>query len=1187
MFKKLLQFEVFYQYKQRAFPLFVLLFTALGIFVGRNGFAPTGLNFNAGYQVNFHTSIFTLGSVFIIMFFAISAMLRDKQHLMEGIIFSTSITKANYFWSRFAGTFIFSVLAFSPFILGYIIGNYFFDLDPERVADFKFTTYFQPWLYFILPNIFICTALVFSISTLTKNSTATYVSAVFIYMLYFVSSIFLNSPIMAQSVPASPESMIVAAIADPFGVSAFLEQTQYWTPFQKNTQMLSFSGYFLINRLVWVGIALVILLSTYGLFSFRKISKKVKKNEKITIDKTPYIKYKPIETFSSLKAQLLAFKSILKLELKSVFKSLPFIAILLMWVFIVFSELYSTVIGGGEYGVSNYPFTYLLIELIVDPLTLFSILLIVFYGGDIVWRERSANFNFITDATPVKNWVIFGSKFSALLSLPFILITIGVLMCMLFQISLGYTNFEFSLYGSLYYYYGVQLVVFCMIAIFVNNLVKSKYIGMGLFLLIAILSLKSDVLGLEHPLTSLGFMPRTSYNTMDGFNGVSSLYNHLSIYWLSFGMILMLISFKIWNRGVVTKFTYKLKQLKQPATTLLKGSFIVSILLFFTAGSLVFYNKNIVNEYVNSTSQLDFRENYEKKFKQYEVLARPITTSRKTIVDIYPTKRSYSVIADYMIKNKSDKPMSQVFITERVDLKNVTIENATLAKHDTVFGTYLFQFDAPLQPNDSVRFNYEFTKSIKGYDNDISIVNNGSYITHNSFEPILGYSAGLELRRPSERKKRNLPKRTIEVSTAAHIVSEEEKNEKIPFETIVSTNKNQTAISSGDLIKAWAKDDRNYYHYKSNKKIVPMIGYFSAAYQTKKTNYKDIEIEQYYDAKQPFNINEIENSIKVTLDYCQENFGAYMFNHLRMVEVPSYWSFGGFAHPGVISMVEDRLYLSDVRNPERFNVVAKRTIHEVAHQWWGHTLSSKPVAGGALLVEGLAKYTEAVVLEKTYGKGMLVELIDNARGRYFSGRSFSGSVEPPAYLVTNQSYISYGKSLNIMLALRDLIGETKVNAVLKSLTDKDRATHSFNITTIDFLNALYQVTTEEQQALINDWFKKVITYDVGIENASYKELTDGTFEITAKVSAKRFETLSNGESKEVNLNEAIKIGVFSSHPSKVKKEESSLLYYQSNKFKNGITEIKIIVKDRPTHISIDPYGTRSDENLSDNTFSID
>ena len=153
MFKKLLQFEVFYQLKQRAFPIFAVLFLALGVFVGRQGFAPKGVNFNSVYQVYFHTSLFTLGSVFIIMFFAISAMLRDKQHNMESLIYSSSIKKSQYFWSRFLGTFLFSVLAFSPFIIGYIFGNYFSDLDPERLGDFRLMTYLQPWFYIVLPNI--------------------------------------------------------------------------------------------------------------------------------------------------------------------------------------------------------------------------------------------------------------------------------------------------------------------------------------------------------------------------------------------------------------------------------------------------------------------------------------------------------------------------------------------------------------------------------------------------------------------------------------------------------------------------------------------------------------------------------------------------------------------------------------------------------------------------------------------------------------------------------------------------------------------------------------------------------------------------------------------------------------------------------------------------------------------------
>ena len=187
----------------------------------------------------------------------------------------------------------------------------------------------------------------------------------------------------------------------------------------------------------------------------------------------------------------MAFFSLLKLELKSVFKSLPFIAVLLMWLFIVFSELYSTLIGGGEYGVSVYPFTNQLIDLLLVPLTLFSLILIIFYSSDIVWKERSLNFNLIVDATPVKNWVFFSSKLSALVLLPIILITTGIVMCIGFQVVLGYSNFEFGLYASLYYHYGLQLVVYSMIALFVNSLVKNKYMGMGIFGLIVLASMKA------------------------------------------------------------------------------------------------------------------------------------------------------------------------------------------------------------------------------------------------------------------------------------------------------------------------------------------------------------------------------------------------------------------------------------------------------------------------------------------------------------------------------------------------------------------------------------------------------------------------------------------------------------------------------------------------------------------------
>src|SRR5690606_2589739 len=104
------------------------------------------------------------------------------------------------------------------------------------------------WLIFIIPNVFFCTTLIFAVTSLTKNALSTYVSAIFIYALYWVCSLFLNSPLMANAVPASPQGLAVAALADPFGISAFFEQTQFWTPLQKNTELVSFSGNFMWNR---------------------------------------------------------------------------------------------------------------------------------------------------------------------------------------------------------------------------------------------------------------------------------------------------------------------------------------------------------------------------------------------------------------------------------------------------------------------------------------------------------------------------------------------------------------------------------------------------------------------------------------------------------------------------------------------------------------------------------------------------------------------------------------------------------------------------------------------------------------------------------------------------------------------------------------------------------------------------
>ncbi|MDE5420454.1 hypothetical protein L3049_20885 [Labilibaculum sp. DW002] len=1181
MISQLLRFEAFYQLKQRVFPLLAGLFFFMGILAGRQGFAPANVDFNSTYQINFFTGLISLGSVFIVMFFAISGMLRDRRFNMENIIYSTSIKKWQFFWSRYLGVFVSSLLAFTPFLIGYAVSVTFSDLDPERVAEFHMLTYVRAWLLIVVPNILVCSALVFATSTLSKSNLATYVSAIFIYMLYMISSLFLNSPLMAQSVPATPEGMALAALADPFGIAAFFEQTQFWTPFQKNTQFLSFTGLYMWNRILWIALTTCVLFGTYFLFSFRQMSQKVKKAV-VVIDKPEKTKeYRPIQAIVGQKSQRASFFSLLKIELSGVFKSLPFIGVISIWLVIVFMEINSTINEGGAYNDSLYPLSNLLIDLFADPLSILSFILIIFYSGELVWRERSLNFDGILDATPVANWVLFSSKLLALIMLPLLLIASGIIVALGFQISKGYYNFELGQYLSMFYYNGTQLIIFSMMALFIQSLFRNKYLGMGVTGLIILGSFLAPKVGLEHDMLRFGFLPRLSYNNMTGYSGESTLFSHLSLYWFVLASILSLISFKLWQRGVATNFRFYFIQARSNWRKWEITILALFCIVLFASGGTTYYNMNVLNDYYSSAEVLDYKEAYERKFKKYDDMDRFYHVSMKTEVDLYPKEQRYTVKANNILKNKHDHPIAMLFITEKEPMHSIQLENAKLVEHDSLFGTYLFEFNEPVKAQQEVKFKYEIHKTLKGYEASQEIVANGSYIMHRSFEPILTYRNSLEISNNFEREKRGLPRIEEEGVEDEHLHLVEVDFGRIDYETIISTRADEIAIGSGKLLKQWTENGRNYYHYKTENKILPVMAYFSAKYATIKEEFMGISLEQYYHEGHEYNLKDISESTKEALKYCIENFGDYPFDHLRMAEIPGHWSFGGFAHPGVISMVEDRLYLVDTREDEDFNLVAKRVVHEVSHQWWGHTLIPKMVEGGSVFIEGFAKYTEAVILEKMYGKSAIWQLSQNANSRYFRGRAYASTPEPPLYIVDGQSYISYGKNYTIMLALRDLLGEEKLNSVLRSITDRHRNEDVFEANTLEFINDLYHLTPTEQHVLIDDWFKRVITYDLSVEDTNYKQLEGGKYEINLNLQSKRFETQVDGSLKEIQINEPIAVGLFSKHPSSAN-EENGILYLESHQINKKRMKISLIVDELPKYIAIDPYGTRCDEDFVDN-----
>ncbi|HET8886213.1 MAG TPA: M1 family aminopeptidase [Salinimicrobium sp.] len=1181
MMQSLINFEIRYQQKQKSFVGFALLFLILGFLLGKQGFAPPNVDFNSHFQIFYNSALISLSCVFPIMFFCISGVLRDKQYEMESLVYATPIQKNNFFLSRFYGVFLFSLISFSTFLIGFFLGTQMPNLDSERLQNFELLSYLWIWMILIVPNIFICTSLIFSVSLLSKNSLATYMIAIAIYALYWICSVFINSPLLANTAPTNPEILNLAAIADPFGLSAFFEQTQYWSVLQKNENFISLSGKFLWNRFVWLCFSGLILIWSYKKFDF-KISRNDPKGKSAEMKSiAPETKYVRVQIETSEKSSLLQFFSLLKIELKYIFGNLPFIAVSIIWVVLILTEILSKINHVETYNDSLLPATNLLIREITNTIHFFGLLLVIFYSGELVWRERSLNLNGVINVTPSSNATFFLAKGISLLFIPISILVIGVFVCIGFQISKSYFFFEIGQYIDLFYYSGITFVFYSMLSLFLQNLIQKKHLAMLITGIVAIVfgtSIAQNI-GLEHPMLQIGNMPEITFSNMNGYGRTS--FHYFAIYWLSFGLLLTFFSFRLWKRREAESRT-RWKQIFSKFKKAYWWAFFGLFAIFLTSGFIIFYNTNIAVEYISSEENLNRREAYEKKYKQYENLQKLVLVDAKTEMNLYPEQGKYDFKANYILENTGDSIVIQILITENEALKNLSVENATLLEHDTKLGTYLFIFKKPVIPGQKVKFSYEIEYKSNGFTANKSLLENGSYLMHNSFEPSLSYNENFEIQDHMEREKRNLPKKEEELVREDDILNDQNSSfRKIDFETIVSTETGQIALAPGDLLCHWKENGRNYFQYKSPHKIAMFIAYFSADYAVQKEEYKEISIEQYYHPPHFFNIDKIENSSKMALDYCLQNFGDYPLDHLRIAEIPSLWNFGGQALPGTISMVEDRLYLIDDRNPQHFDLVAKRTIHEVAHQYWGHILTPKNTEGAAIFTEGFAKYTEAVVMEKLYGKSAVIQLSEQANERYFSERAFAEQQESPLYLSNGESYLSYGKNYISMLATKELIGEEKVNSVLKSLLGKFKDDVEPKLTSLDFLKELYKVTPKNHQNLIDDWFKKIITYDLKVDFLKLEKLENESYKIEFEVTARKFEDKENGEVVSVSIDEPIQIGVFTENPNRLQNDDQ-IIYLKPHRINKGKMKFSIVVKQLPKFITIDPLATRLDAKRIDN-----
>ncbi len=1158
MLRSLVQFEWRYQVKQVSFIVLTIAFFGYGAVVTADelGVGMALLNHNAPYKLNFFIALSTVLGVLATMLFCVQSVLRDKEYQMDGI--TSTLAARQQFISRFIVVFVAVLALLSVLLLGLYLGLFAPDLDNTKIANSHISHYLWPWFLFSMPNAFIVTTLLFVITAKWQNAMLTYLAGVALFAVFWLSVGFIGAPVFSTPVMAAPEIVGIFALLDPFGTSAFFEQTSHWTPQQKNQYLIAFDGNLFYNRLLWLSFTLFIVLRCE-----KSLLPKSKKQAKSAVEEQPTDEVE-LSWVKTQNNRLSCLISMAGFEIKQLTNNWPFRIALLLWGALVIVGIIMVVNGNGSIS-GRYPTTSLLISYCAEGLPGLGLFLIIFYSAQSLWQERLLKVDTLLDSNPVTNSTRYMAKLLSLFFIVVALITLLIVLAISYQIGSGYYRIELAHYLSMYYFFALPLFVQTVFIVFIQTLlartpVANKYLGMVVSgLLVLMLSKLMPTLGFEHPMLQFNQFPSMlrNHTELTGYGQYATKFHWFAALWTFIAVVIAIFTVHSWHRIESQKSL---------------NTITVFIVVAVTGGAM-FYQI----DHQSSDENLNNRAAYERKYKQYQTLSAPQIRSTKTVVDIFPNQQRYQVKAANRLINTSNKAIHKIFVSSRTALAQINISSAKLTRQDSTkqWHVYLFELQQPLLPGNTTLMSYRLEQSSTPFAINNTITSNGSYFTQRQIEPVLGYMSRLEIKSSNERKRHGLPAKT-EGDEGKFIT------QKRHFESIISTAADQTAVTSGKLVKQWKKAGRAYFHYKMAQTIYPGMSYFSARYQLQSTNYKGVPIQMYFHLGHQTNIDEMIKATKATIDYAEQHLGSYPYSSLRILEVPGYTRFGGRASAGIVAMNETSMYTLDTSNPNVVNTVVRRTIHEVAHQWWGEKLAPKITKGADIIIESLAKYVEIEVLDKLHGSAMTRALGKLNQRRYFSGRSYRRTPEVPLTLTEDQNYLSYGKGAVTMQALKQLLGEAKFNQALRSFM---KAHHTLmNATTADLVNELKAVSTQQQQRLIDDWLNLIIEYDLAASNATVTLTPDGRYRVEFDLTAKRLAADEHGEYLPIAIDEPIQIGLFEQHPD-TNTEQSLLLISQLVTSEHQ--RVSLIVDKKPLFVVVDPFLTRLDADVGDNVVAVE
>ncbi len=1185
MFFEIFRFECRYQLRSPLFLVvaglwFLIAFLISGTESVSVGGVGDNINLNANFailQIQYTLSI--LG-MFPAVAFVAGAITRDFETRTAQLFFATGVGERSYLLGRFAGGALFAVLVGVAGLLGTLVGTLMPWLDPERLGPLTLAPYlFSLWAV-IVPNLLIICALFFAVAALTRSMMAAYVAALGFIIAYIVLGNVTDQ-----------ETIGVFALGDPFGVAAFGEITRYWTVFDRNFGMPGITDTLLYNRLIWAGVAILALGLTVWRYRFNlapaprlRLRRRLRRGRPAPAARAEALAVAPRR---GIGVDLAGYLSQLRMDVRGMTRSIPFYVLLAFGMLQIIGSFVAATTQ--IFGTPVYPLTGTLIQFVSGSFSIAVVIIVIYYSGELVHRERQSGLQEIVDATPYPNWIMVLSKVSALWFVMAALLVVVMVTSMLVQAFNDFYRFEIPLYlKGLFGVLGSYYFLLCVPAVLIQVLSPNKFVGMVIFLAVFLGLITLPSLDLEHYLYRYA-IPPAPYSDMNGYGHFVVRLVSFVVYWAAFAGLMIVVAHLFFRRGMPGGLAARLADTRARLTAPVGAWTAALLVLFLGAGSWIFYNTNVLNEYLTSDDRESRQAEYEKTYKTFEHLPRPQIVDIDTEVDIFPEERRLESRGTARLINRRDEPIEVLHfsLAPVLELNAVVLDGATLESSDETLGYYQYRFETPLAPGAETTLSWNLSWINEGFHNSggtTRVVRNGTFVNNTEIMPLPGYDRSRELDDNNTRREYGLPpvERLPKRGDPAYLGEAQfTVAERSGFRSVVSTASDQIAVAPGYLQETWEADGRRYFRYEMDAPIWPFVSFSSARYALAEDQWNDVKLEVYYHPTHDFNIDSMIESSKASLDYFTRAFSPYQYRQFRILEFPRYQVFAQ-SFPNTIPFSEAIGFVADLRDEKDIDYVFYVTAHEMAHQWWGHQVAGANMQGATVMTETLAQYSALMVMEHAFGEEKMRRFLKYELDRYLQGRGGELIEELPLGLVENQPYIHYRKGSLVMYALKDAIGEDNVNLALRNFIGKWGFRDGLFPTSLDLIGEFRAVADDEHQDLITDLFEKIVIYDLRVRDASVQPVAEG-FEVTMTVAAAKYEADGSGEETEVPLSQMLDVAVFSDDDEALGDDDlPEPLIFERRRITSGEQTFTFTVQDKPGRVGVDPYIKMIDRNPDDN-----